>query len=57
MNPNYLTPQQAATYSGYSLSSVYKFIHYNKLEYKKPNGGKVYISKKSLDQLMGFDEN
>lgn len=43
---------QAADYLGYSLSTLYKLTHYNKIKYSKPNGGQLKFRKKWLDDFI-----
>ena len=44
-----LSIADAAAYTGYQKSYLYKLIHLKKLTCYKPNGGRVYFKKEDLD--------
>ena len=47
-----LSVSEASDYTGYSLSFLYKLIHFNKIPYYKPNGRKVFFDREVLDSFL-----
>lgn len=47
-----LTAQQAATYLGLRVSTIYSYTHSRKIPFLKPGGKYLYFSKSALDEWV-----
>ena len=47
-----LSIQEAANYTGFKVSYLYKLCHLGKIPYYRPTGGKVYFEKKELEAFI-----
>lgn len=47
-----LTVSEASVYTGFSISFLYKLIHFNKIQYHKPSGRKVFFKRTELDAFL-----
>jgi len=51
-NAEILTTEAAATYLGLKKSYLFRLVHFKKLSYSKPQGGKIYFTKADLNNYM-----
>ncbi|MBC2838863.1 AlpA family transcriptional regulator [Robiginitalea sp. SC105] len=47
-----LNLEEAAKYTGYSKSHLYKLTHYRKIDHYKPNGKTVFFKKEDLNAYL-----
>jgi excisionase family DNA binding protein len=52
MDKEILSLQEAAKYTGYSKSHLYKLTHYRKIIHYKPNGKNIFFKKEDLDAYL-----
>lgn len=52
LTKTWYNPQEAAMYAGCSVDTIRQYMYKGKLSYSKPTGGKVFISKKDLDDFL-----
>lgn len=52
LTKTWYTPQEAALYAGCSVDTLRSYMYKGELAYSKPTGGRVFISKKDLDEFL-----
>tara|TARA_R110002049_G_C9147054_1_gene559984 strand:- start:320 stop:562 length:243 start_codon:yes stop_codon:yes gene_type:complete len=52
MEKNILTLNEAASFTGYSKSHLYKLTHYKKIDHYKPNGKNIFFKKEDLINFL-----
>ncbi len=52
MVKNILNLKEAAEYTGFSKSHLYKLTHYRKIDHYKPNGKNIFFKKEDLEAYL-----
>lgn len=52
MDKNILNLKEAAQFTGYSKSHLYKLTHYRKIDHYKPNGKNIFFKKEDLENFL-----
>ena len=52
MEKHILTLNEAASFTGYSKSHLYKLTHYKKIDHYKPNGKNIFFKKEDLINFL-----
>lgn len=52
LTKTWFNTQEAADYAGCKVDTLRRYMYDGKLAYSKPTGGKVFISKKDLDEFL-----
>lgn len=52
MEKNILNLSEAANFTGYSKSHLYKLTHYRKIEHYKPNNKNIFFKKEDLEIFL-----
>lgn len=52
MEKNILNLSEAANFTGYSKSHLYKLTHYRKIEHYKPNNKNIFFKKEDLENFL-----
>lgn len=52
MEKSILNLNDAAKYTGYSKSHLYKLTHFNRITHYKPNGKNIFFKKADLDSYL-----
>ena len=52
MEKNIFNLSEAASFTGYSKSHLYKLTHYRKIEHYKPNGKNIFFKKEDLENFL-----
>lgn len=47
-----LTVEELAEYTGFRQSYIYKLVHTGSIPYSKPNGRKLFFSRKEIDEWL-----
>ncbi|MFN3802961.1 helix-turn-helix transcriptional regulator [Belliella pelovolcani] len=47
-----LNMRELAKYTGYSESTLYKKVHYNKIPFSKPHGKMLFFERKKIDKWL-----
>ncbi|ATA69183.1 DNA-binding protein [Capnocytophaga cynodegmi] len=47
-----LTVEELAEYTGFRQSYIYKLVHTGSIPYSKPNGKKLFFSRKEIDEWL-----
>ncbi len=56
-NKTHLTVEEASQYLGLSVSYLYKLCSNGTIPFSKPNGKKLYFSRKELDTWMSMNHS
>jgi excisionase family DNA binding protein len=51
-HPELLSVKMAMQYTGYSRSYIYKLVHWSKITYHKPTGGRLFFKKSELEEFL-----
>lgn len=49
---NILNLKEASTFTGFSMSLLYKLTHFKKIDHYKPNGKNIYFKKEDLERYL-----
>ena len=52
MEKEILTVDEAAAYTGFSKSHIYKLAHYRRVDHYKPNRKNIYFKKEDLEAYL-----
>lgn len=52
MEKNILNLSEAASFTGYSKSHLYKLTHFRKIAHYKPNGKNIFFKKLDLENFL-----
>lgn len=52
MEKNILNLSDAAKYTGYSKSHLYKLTHFNRITHYKPNGKNIFFKKEDVEEYL-----
>lgn len=52
MEKSILSINDAAHFTGFSKSHLYKLTHYRKIEHYKPNGKKIFFKREDLEAYL-----
>ena len=52
MEKNILNLSEAAKFTGYSKSHLYKLTHFRKIDHYKPNGKNIFFKKTDLENFL-----
>ncbi|MDM9630256.1 helix-turn-helix transcriptional regulator [Robiginitalea aurantiaca] len=52
MEKEILTVDEAASFTGFSKSHIYKLVHYRRIDHYKPNGKNIFFRKEDLEAYL-----